>query len=235
MNELYARDSEGAIAWDNGFSVSFWAYNHEKDKTVSSETAGTLAIDYANIAYNGTLSATWGNINDGGEVSYPDRGTTVGRAAYTDEFITGEEGVGSYYDAIAAGYTTAQMGYFDSRYSPTPYDYTGWNVISGNVQDADAGSTVDIISDYCYHTWRYITLSVDRDGISFYMNGRLAYYYSADGYLTNWDSRLPVSSTTASHYYRFLAGLVGGTGENTPRRRDRLYRRLRLHVQPCSA
>ena len=52
------------------------------------------------------------------------------------------------------------MGYFDSRYSPTPYDYTGWNVISGNVQDADAGSTVDQISEYCYHTWRYITLSV---------------------------------------------------------------------------
>ena len=42
------------------------------------------------------------------------------------------------------------------------------------------------ISEYCYHTWRYITLSVDRDGISFYMNGRLAYYYSADGYLPNW-------------------------------------------------
>ena len=47
------------------------------------------------------------------------------------------------------------------------------------------------------------------------MNGRLAYYYSADGYLPNWTSRLPVSSNTASHYYRFLAGLVGGTGENT--------------------
>lgn len=215
MNELYARESDGTIAWDNGVSVSFWAYNHEKDKTVSSETAGTLAIDYANIAYNGKLSATWGNINNDGEVSYPDKGTTVGRAAYTDEFITGEEGVGSYYDAIADGYTTAQMGYFDSRYSPTPYDYTGWNVISGNVQDADAGSTVDVISEYCYHTWRYITLSVDREGISFYMNGRLAYYYSADGYLPNWDSRLPTSMTAASNYYRYLAGLVGGTGENT--------------------
>ena len=215
MSELYARESDDTIAWDNGFSVSFWAYNYEKDKTVSSETEATLAIDYANIAYNGKLSATWGNINNDGEVSYPDKGTIVGRAAYTDEFITGEEGVGSYYDAIAAGYTTAQMGYFDSRYSPTPYDYTGWNVISGNVQDADAGSTVDVISEYCYHTWRYITLSVDRDGISFYMNGRLAYYYSADGYLPNWASRLPVSSNTASHYYRFLAGLVGGTGENT--------------------
>ena len=215
MSELYARESDDTIAWDNGFSVSFWAYNHEKDKTVSSETEGTLAIDYANIAYNGTLAATWGNINNDGEVSYPDKGTIVGRAAYTDEFITGEEGVGSYYDAIAAGYTTAQMGYFDSRYSPTPYDYTGWNVISGNVQDADAGSTVDVISEYCYHTWRYITLSVDREGISFYMNGRLAYYYSADGYLPNWDSRLPTSATAASHYYRYLAGLVGGTGENT--------------------
>lgn len=215
MSELYARESDDTIAWDNGFSVSFWAYNYEKDKTVSSETEVTLAIDYANIAYNGTLAATWGNINNDGEVSYPDKGTTVGRAAYTDEFITGEEGVGSYYDAIAAGYTTAQMGYFDSRYSPTPYDYTGWNVISGNVQDADPGSTVDVISEYCYHTWRYITLSVDRDGISFYMNGRLAYYYSADGYLPNWDRRLPTSATAASHYYRYLAGLVGGTGENT--------------------
>lgn len=215
MSELYARESDDTIAWDNGFSVSFWAYNYEKDTTVSSETEATLAIDYANIAYNGKLSATWGNINNDGEVSYPDKGTIVGRAAYTDEFITGKEGVGSYYDAIAAGYTTAQMGYFDSRYSPTPYDYTGWNVISGNVQDADAGSTVDVISEYCYHTWRYITLSVDREGISFYMNGRLAYYYSADGYLPNWASRLPVSSNTASHYYRFLAGLVGGTGENT--------------------
>lgn len=215
MSELYARESDDTIAWDNGFSVSFWAYNYEKDTTVSSETEATLAIDYANIAYNGKLSATWGNINNDGEVSYPDKGTTVGRAAYTDKFITGEEGVGSYYDAIAAGYTTAQMGYFDSRYSPTPYDYTGWNVISGNVQDADAGSTVDVISEYCYHTWRYITLSVDREGISFYMNGRLAYYYSADGYLPNWDSRLPTSMTAASNYYRYLAGLVGGTGENT--------------------
>ena len=60
MNELYARDSEGAIAWDNGFSVSFWAYNHEKDETVSDKVEGTLAIDYANIAYNGTLSANLG-------------------------------------------------------------------------------------------------------------------------------------------------------------------------------
>ena len=218
MNELYQRDSNDEIAWDNGVSVSFWAYNYEKDKTVSSETEGTLAIDYANIAYNGTLAATWGNINNGGKVSYPDKGTTVGRAAYTDEFITGEKGVGSYYDAIAAGYTTAQMEYFDSRYSPTPYDYTGWNVISGNVQDADAGSTVDVISEYCYHTWRYVTLSIQTDGIYFYMNGRLAYYYSAEGYLTaspGWMTRKPTSATTASHYYRFLAGLVGGTGENT--------------------
>ena len=220
MNELYKRDSNGEIAWENGVSISFWAYNHEKDETVSDKVEGSLAIDYANLVTNGeSLYITWGNLNPtNGTVVYPDEGTIVGRAAYTDEFITGKEGVGSYYAAQAAGYTTNQMSHFDSFYSDTPYEYTGWNVISGNVQDADAGSTVDQISEYCHLTWRYITVSVQEDGIYFYMNGRLAYQYTASGYLNalpnGWTDISAAQPSIASDYYRFIAGLVGGTGLN---------------------
>ena len=220
MNELYERDSNGEIAWDNGVSISFWAYNHEKDKTISDGDVGSLAIDYANLVTNGqSLSITWGNLNPtNGDVMYPDRNTTVGRAAYTDEFTTGEASVGSYYDAIAEGYTTEQLRHFDSFYADAPYDYTGWNVISGNVQDANPGSTVDVISEYCHHTWRYITVSIQEDGIYFYMNGRLAYYYSESGYLValpnSWTEFAANQPMIASDYYRFIAGLVGGKGLN---------------------
>ena len=217
MNELYERDSDGNIATDNGFSLSFWAYNYEKDKTVSSSTEGSLAIDYANLVNcNPNFTITWGNISRGtGNVSYPDSNTEVGRAAYTDKYYTGQENIGSYYEAQPL-YTTRQLEYFDFRYVPTSerYDYTGWNVISGNVQDAQAGSTVDVISEYCHNTWRYITLSVDRNGISFYMNGRLAYYYSADSYLPNWATNSTPALAGTSYYYRFIYALVGGSAED---------------------
>lgn len=217
LSELYAKDGNGDPQFSNGVSVSFWAYNYEKDKTVSSETAGTLAIDYANVVSNGDLAVTWGNLNDGGSVMYPDQDTTVGRAAYTDKYITGQDGVGSYYDAQAE-FTTEQLSKFDMGWARSggydTYDFTGWNVISGNVQDADAGSTVDQISEYCYHTWRYITVSMDEDGVFFYMNGRLAYYYSADTYLSGtgesgWKTDSEPSNET-SNLYRYIWGLVGG-------------------------
>lgn len=221
LSELYAKDGNGDPQFSNGVSVSFWAYNYEKDKTVSSETAGTLAIDYANIASNGDLAITWGNLNDGGSVMYPDQETTVGRAAYTDKYITGSETEGSYYDAQAE-FTTEQLAKFDMGWARSggydTYDFTGWNVISGNVQDADKDSTVDQISEYCYHTWRYVTISIQEDGVYFYMNGRLAYYYSAETYLagtgeSGWITESEPSNTT-SNFYRYIWGLIGGEVEH---------------------
>lgn len=220
MNELYERttDSDGNSLpnFEKGVSASFWVYNWDQDKTVSSETEGTLAIDYANIVTNGRLTVTWGNLNDNGTVKYPDQDTTVGRAAYTDKYITGQDGVGSYYDAQAE-FTSEQLSKFDTGWARSggydTYDFTGWNVISGNVQDADEDSTVDQISDYCYQTWRYVTVSMDEDGISFYMNGRLAYYYPAATYLASapgWTGEQTLSSTSTSYYYRFIYALVGG-------------------------
>lgn len=220
MNELYERttDSDGNSLpnFEKGVSASFWVYNWDQDKTVSSETEGTLAIDYANIVTNGRLTVTWGNLNDNGTVKYPDQDTTVGRAAYTDKYITGSETEGSYYDAQAE-FTSEQLSKFDTGWASSggydTYDFTGWNVISGNVQDADEGSTVDQISDYCYQTWRYVTVSMDEDGISFYMNGRLAYYYPAATYLASapgWTDEQTLSSTATSYYYRFIYALVGG-------------------------
>ena len=221
LSELYAKDGNGDPQFSNGVSVSFWVYNWDQDKTVSSETAGTLAIDYANIASNGDLAITWGNLNDGGSVMYPDQETTVGRAAYTDKYITGSETKGSYYDAQAE-FTTEQLAKFDMGWARSggydTYDFTGWNVISGNVQDADKDSTVDQISDYCYHTWRYVTISIQEDGVYFYMNGRLAYYYSADTYLagtgeSGWITKSEPSNTT-SNFYRYIWGLIGGEVEH---------------------
>lgn len=221
LSELYAKDGNGDPQFSNGVSVSFWVYNWDQDKTVSSETAGTLAIDYANIASNGDLAITWGNLNDGGSVMYPDQETTVGRAAYTDKYITGSETEGSYYDAQAE-FTTEQLAKFDMGWARSggydTYDFTGWNVISGNVQDADKDSTVDQISEYCYHTWRYVTISIQEDGVYFYMNGRLAYYYSADTYLagtgeSGWITKSEPSNTT-SNFYRYIWGLIGGEVEH---------------------
>ncbi len=221
LSELYAKDGNGDPQFSNGVSVSFWAYNYKKDTTVSSETAGTLAIDYANVVSNGDLAVTWGNLNDGGSVMYPDQDTTVGRAAYTDKYITGSETEGSYYDAQAE-FTTEQLSKFDMGWARSggydTYDFTGWNVISGNVQDADKDSTVDQISEYCYLTWRYITVSMDENGVSFYMNGRLAYYYSAETYLagtgeSGWNTD-PEPSNTTSNLYRYIWGLIGGEVEH---------------------
>lgn len=221
LSELYAKDGNGDPQFSNGVSVSFWVYNWDQDKTVSSETAGTLAIDYANIASNGDLAITWGNLNDGGSVMYPDQETTVGRAAYTDKYITDSETEGSYYDAQAE-FTTEQLAKFDMGWARSggydTYDFTGWNVISGNVQDADKDSTVDQISEYCYHTWRYVTISIQEDGVYFYMNGRLAYYYSADTYLagtgeSGWITKSEPSNTT-SNFYRYIWGLIGGEVEH---------------------
>ena len=209
------KDEEGndIPVFENGVSISFWAYNYKKDTTVSSEAGGTLAIDYANIVSNGNISVTWGNISRGtSDVIYPDSDTRVGRAAYTDEWITHEDGVGSYYEARTVANST-QLGYFDARYltESDVYDYTGWNVISGNVQDAVADSTVDVISSYCYQTWRYVTVSLTEDGVRFYMNGRLAYFYPAETYLMTspgWITETDLS-TAASHYYRFIYALAG--------------------------
>ena len=215
LSSLYKKDGDGDPVVTNGVSFSFWAYNYEKDTTISSETAGTLAIDYANIVNNGDLAITWGNLNDGGTVKYPDQDTTVGRAAYTDKYITGSDTEGSYYEAQAKA-SAEDLVRFDSAWAQKvggkTYDFTGWNVISGNVQNASKGSTVEVISEYCYQTWRYITVSLTEEGVSFYMNGRLAYFYPAQTYLAadpGWNDVSDPGNST-SHLYRYIWGLVGG-------------------------
>ncbi len=223
LNSRYAKtgetDTYGNVIPDysRGVSVSFWAYNYEQDKTISSGEAGTLAIDYANVVNNGMQALTWGNLNNVVQetVTYPSGQTKVGRAAYTDEFITGEEGTGSYYEARSK-YSTEQIGWFDTAYADARYTYTGWNAISGNIQDADEDSVVGVLSDYCYQTWRYVTITIAEDGVYFYMNGRLAYYYSAAAYFAadpGWAGSGVIDSpdNNMGIYYQYIWGLIGGS------------------------
>lgn len=193
----------------NGVSVSFWAYNYEMSTLISDEAGGTLAVDRYNIVTNGMSSMTWGTLygrnTAGGDLNiYPSyvSGTTsvtVGRGAYTEESYAARRVLSNATD-------TLMREFDDSATDP----YTGWNAIAGNIQDATDEETYNVVYNIAhnyYQNWRYVTVSIQTDGVYFYTNGRLAYYYSAAMIGTDWCS---TTSPTADDLVWGPAGSSGG-------------------------
>ena len=153
-----------------GLSVSFWAYNYE---TLVGAVEGDLQADWTNVMTNGMGNKiAYGNIyvdNALASIVPIASKTPVGRGAYTED---------SYAEAQQA-LTTSQLGFHN--------DYTGWNAVAGNKGATDEdGGLIDNIADAYLNTWRYITISLDyEDGISFYVNGRLAFTYTPDVFTGN--------------------------------------------------
>ena len=203
LEGLFDADFDGQDAnggYDKGVSVSFWAYNYDMNKQESSETAGTLSWDYNNIVSNGIISVTYGNLRGStpsgtDALVYPSATTTVGRAAYTEESYNARRNL--------AGMTDTTMQTFDASATDP---YTGWNAIAGNVQTAEEGSVVYEIGESYYQNWRYITVSLQPDGVYFYNNGRLAYAYTS---LNNieWATNSSIFNRTCSQYYRYIAAI----------------------------
>lgn len=203
LEGLFDADFDGQDAnggYDKGVSVSFWAYNYDMNKQESSETAGTLSWDYNNIVSNGIISVTYGNLRGStpsgtDALVYPSATTTVGRAAYTEESYNARRNL--------AGMTDTTMQTFDASATDP---YTGWNAIAGNVQTAEEGSVVYEIGESYYQNWRYITVSLQPDGVYFYNNGRLAYAYTS---LSNieWSTNSSIFNRTCSQYYRYIAAI----------------------------
>ena len=153
-----------------GLSVSFWAYNYE---TLVGAVEGDLQADWTNVMTNGMGNKiAYGNIyvdNALASIVPIASKTPVGRGAYTED---------SYAEAQQE-LTTSQLGFHN--------DYTGWNAVAGNKGATDEdGGLIDNIADAYLNTWRYITISLDyEDGISFYVNGRLAFTYTPDVFTGN--------------------------------------------------
>lgn len=208
LNDALHGSFDGANV-TNGVSVSFWAYNHEMSTTESVDGVG-LAVDRFNIVTNGMSSMTWGTIygynTAGGNLNiYPSIGgttnpVTVGRGAYTEESYAARRVLSNATD-------TLMREFDDSATDP----YTGWNAIAGNIQTATDEDTYNVVYNIAhsyYQNWRYVTVSIQTDGVYFYTNGRLAYYYSAARIGTDW------CSTTSPTADDLVWGPSGGTGVN---------------------
>lgn len=211
LEGLYSDDTT------KGASVSFWAYNYDMSATVSDDQgAGTLAVDYGNVVSNSLASLTWGNIRgntttSGELLRYPSyvSGTTpvtVGRGAYTEESYAARR--------VLSNATDSLMQSFDSGETDP---YTGWNAIAGNIQTAKDDHTYNVVYNIAhsyYQNWRYVTVSIQTDGVYFYTNGRLAYYYSAALIGTDWYTETDITNQDellfgADQYTRFIAALNG--------------------------
>lgn len=167
-------DSTGLIVADGehtGLSVSFWAYNYETLVGQLSSTGG-LQADWSNIMTNGQGNKiAYGNIYVDTTLNsmYPGAATVVGRGAYTED---------SYAEAQQA-LTTSQLGFHN--------DYTAWNAVAGNKGASDEdGGLIDTVAKAYLNNWRYITVNLDYEGgLSYYVNGRLAFNYPADAFTGN--------------------------------------------------
>ena len=167
-------DSTGLIVADGehtGLSVSFWAYNYETLVGELSSTGG-LQADWSNIMTNGQGNKiAYGNIYVDTTLNsmYPGAATVVGRGAYTED---------SYAEAQQA-LTTSQLGFHN--------DYTAWNAVAGNKGASDEdGGLIDTVAKAYLNNWRYITVNLDYEGgLSYYVNGRLAFNYPADAFTGN--------------------------------------------------
>ena len=166
----------------DGLSFSFWAYNNE---TIVGPVEGSdESADWSNMITNGFESINWGNLthleattNDGGFTNvYPDRADyiTVGRGAYTD-------GADGSYEAIrTSGFSSEDLKVYRESYAV-------WNAVSGNRQDGSAqipdNEYIEDVAAAYLNNWRYLTVNIDyTEGLSFYVNGRLAYRYAPDAF-----------------------------------------------------
>lgn len=166
----------------DGLSFSFWAYNNE---TIVGPVEGSdESADWSNMITNGFESINWGNLthleattNDGGFTNvYPDRADyiTVGRGAYTD-------GADGSYEAIrTSGFSSEDLKAYRESYAV-------WNAVSGNRQDGSAqipdNEYIEDVAAAYLNNWRYLTVNIDyTEGLSFYVNGRLAYRYAPDAF-----------------------------------------------------
>ncbi len=201
-----------------GASVSFWAYNYDMSTRVSDEDAETLAVDRYNIVTNSLASLTWGTLygtrtqNSVALNIYPSykNGNTVvnvGRGAYTEESYAARR--------VLSNATDTLMREFDGSATDP---YTGWNAIAGNIQDATDEETYNVVYNIAhnyYKNWRYVTVSIQTDGVYFYTNGRLAYYYSAALIGTDWYTGTDITNQdellfgVIDQYTRFIAALNG--------------------------
>lgn len=155
-----------------GLSISFWAYNNET--IVGPTTEDGESADWSNLATNGYESINWGNFthmtaSEGTyDAVYPSASNNlyVGRGAYTE----------ASYEAARAIWDNESLSHYMSSYAC-------WNAVAGNRQDATAttpdNSYVVALAEAYYQTWRYITVNIDLEGgLSFYVNGRLAFNYT---------------------------------------------------------
>ena len=164
----------------DGLSFSFWAYNNE---TIVGPVEGSdESADWSNMITNGLESINWGNLthleattNDGSYTNvYPatDRSgnMTVGRGAYTD-------GADGSYEAIrTSGFSSEDLKVYRESYAV-------WNAVSGNRQDSSAQNPdneyIEDVAAAYLNNWRYLTVNIDyAEGLSFYVNGRLAFRYA---------------------------------------------------------
>lgn len=170
----------------DGLSFSFWAYNNE---TIVGPVEGSdESADWSNMIYNGYESINWGNLTHNAATTSDEKFTnvypmydtsgnmTVGRGAYTD-------GADGSYEAARAIYSTEQLSsYWDS--------YAVWNAVSGNRQDGSAqipdNEYIEDVAAAYLNNWRYLTVNIDyTEGLSFYVNGRLAYRYAPKAFEGN--------------------------------------------------
>lgn len=176
--------STGSV--QDGLSFSFWAYNNE---TIVGPVEGSdESADWANMIYNGYESINWGNLTHNAATTSDEKFTnvypmydtsgnmTVGRGAYTD-------GADGSYEAARDRYSTDRL----SRYNE---NYAVWNAVSGNRQDGSAQNPdneyIEDVAAAYLNNWRYLTVNIDyAEGLSFYVNGRLAYRYAPKAFEGN--------------------------------------------------
>lgn len=166
----------------DGLSFSFWAYNNE---TIVGPVEGSdESADWSNMITNGFESINWGNLTHNAATTsdekftnvYPDRADyiTVGRGAYTD-------GADGSYEAIrTSGFSSEDLKVYRESYAV-------WNAVSGNRQDGSAqipdNEYIEDVAAAYLNNWRYLTVNIDyAEGLSFYVNGRLAYRYAPDAF-----------------------------------------------------
>lgn len=164
----------------DGLSFSFWAYNNE---TIVGPVEGSdESADWANMITNGLESINWGNLTHNAATTSDDKFTnvypatdrsgnmTVGRGAYTD-------GADGSYEAIrTSGFSSEDLKVYRDGYAV-------WNAVSGNRQDSSAQNPdneyIEDVAAAYLNNWRYLTVNIDyTEGLSFYVNGRLAFRYA---------------------------------------------------------
>lgn len=180
FKEINALGETDLTGEKTGFSVSFWAYNYE---TYSGAAEGGEAADWSNVIDSPAISITWGNISDKANMNagsysaiYPGLyASRIDRAAYPDSMV--EDAKQNLSDAALTGTPDKNDN-----------DYWAYNAVSGtllgdlqNGDDLVDTDAAQAMAAQYLQAWRYVSISVGYDtGISFYVNGRLAFNYDPE-------------------------------------------------------